>query len=214
MPPDDPAGAVPPRWIHWASRLRALAQNGREHSTNPFDQERYHELEGIAAEILASESSGDFERSLAQFRAEVGYATPKVDVRGVVFRGERLLFVKERADGRWALPGGWADIGATAGENVVKEIEEESGYLTRPVKLLAVWDGRLRGHPPYPYPFYKLFIRCELLGGEARSSHETAEAVFFAQSEVPELSTGRVTAEELARIFQHRLNPDWPTDYD
>lgn len=206
---------APPRWIDWAVRLRAIAQNGRAYTDNDFDRERYEELGRIAAEIMAGQSGAAFERTWDLFEAETGYATPKVDVRAVVFRDDRLLFVKERSDGRWSLPGGWADLGETPSESVVKEVREESGFLTQAVKLLAVWDGRHRGHDPiYPYPVYKLFIRCEIVGGQARSSVETSDVGFFSESELPELSTGRVTAVQIERMFRHRQDTALPTDFD
>ena len=208
------AGA-PPRWLDWAVRLRAIAQIGRNYADSHFDLARYRQLGRIAAEIMAEQSGAAFARTHALFEAETGYATPKVDVRAAVFRQDRLLFVKERSDGRWSLPGGWADLGETPSESVVKEVREESGFLTEAVKLLAVWDGRHHGHDPvYPYPVYKMFIRCEILGGAARSSEETSDVGFFAESELPELSTGRVTAAQIARLFQHRGDPDLPTDFD
>ena len=134
----EPEAAGPPRWVDWAVRLRAIAQNGRTHADSHFDLARYEELGRIAAEIMAEQSGAAFEATRALFEAETGYATPKVDVRAVVFRDARLLFVKERADGRWSLPGGWADLGETPSESVVKEVREESGFITEAVKVLAV----------------------------------------------------------------------------
>ena len=207
--------AAPPRWLAWAQRLRAIAQNGRAYTDSHFDRDRYDELGRIAAEIMAEQSGTAFAPTLELFEAETGYATPKVDVRAVVFRGERLLFVKERSDGRWSLPGGWADLGETPSESVVKEVREESGFLTEATKLLAVWDGRHWDHDPiYPYPIYKLFIRCEIVGGEARTSDETSDIGFFSEAELPELSTGRVSAVQIARLFRHRLDPALPTELD
>ena len=214
-PEDGGIETAPPRWIDWATRVRAIAQNGRVYTDSHFDRERYDELSRIAAEIMSAQSGIDYARAHSLFEAETGYATPKIDVRAVVFREDRLLFVKECSDGRWSLPGGWADIGISPSENVVKEVQEETGFESEAVKLLAVCDGRFWGHRPvYPYPLYKLFFRCVITGGEARASEETSEVAFFGEDELPELSTGRVTAQQLARLFQHRLNPDWPTDFD
>jgi ADP-ribose pyrophosphatase YjhB (NUDIX family) len=147
------------------------------------------------------------------FAREEGYATPKVDVRGVVFREGALLFVKEPDDGLWSLPGGWADVGESASEAAVREVFEEAGYRTHAVKLLALYDRNKHPHPPIPHHAYKLFIRCELLSPALAGSAE-AEASFFEEGAIPELSATRVTAEQIARLFEHYRHPDWPADFD
>ncbi len=88
------------------------------------------------------------EMSQCKLLVAFGYATPKVDVRGSVFRDDQILLVKERADGLWTLPGGWADVNESPREAVVREIMEESGYHTRANKLLAVWDRAKHQHTP------------------------------------------------------------------
>jgi ADP-ribose pyrophosphatase YjhB (NUDIX family) len=164
--------------------------------------------------MLAEHTGMDPVRSLGLFAGESGYPTPKVDVRGVVFRDDRLLLVREREDGLWTLPGGWADVGESPREAVEKEIREETGYHTRAVKLLAVWDRDRHGAPPLPWYVYKLAIRCELIGGMAADSIETEAAEFFAEDQIPPLSRGRVTPAQIARIFEHHRHPEWPTEFD
>lgn len=204
-----------PQWLEWAKRLQAIAQNGLTFARDPFDVQRYEAVRHIAAEIIATGSETDMRRVLDLLASEVGYATPKVDVRGVVFHDETLLLVKERADHCWTLPGGWADIGESPSESEVREVYEESGYQTRAVKLLAVYDRSKHPHtPPYPHHVYKLFFLCELTGGAAAASVETNEVAFFREYELPQLSLARVTPAQVARLFAHRLHPEWPTDFD
>lgn len=202
------------RWVEWTRRIAAIAQNGLTYTEGPFDRERYTELRRIAAEMMGAYSETDPERVLALFAHQTGYATPKVDVRGVVFRGDAILLVREREDGLWTLPGGWADAGESPSEAVAKEIREESGYSARPVKLLAVLDRDRHGAPPLPWAVYKLFILCELEGGAPASSVETDGVDFFREDDIPPLSLGRVTAGQIRRMFEHRRNADWPTDFD
>lgn len=139
-----------PKWLEWAQKLKAIAQNGLTYSENPFDIERFQQVQEITAEILSSYSNTEQSYILDLFAGDVGYATPKVDVRGVVFQGDNILLVKERVDGCWTLPGGWADVGDSPSEVTVREVFEESGYLTRVVKVLAVYDRDKQGHPPLP----------------------------------------------------------------
>jgi ADP-ribose pyrophosphatase YjhB (NUDIX family) len=204
-----------PYWLQWAQRLQAIAQNGLTFATDPFDVERYTALRQIAAEIFAQASTADLQNVLDLFAQQVGYATPKIDVRGVVFRDDVLLLVKEHADQRWTLPGGWADPCESPSEAIVREIYEESGYHTRAVKLLAVWDRSKHPHvPPFAFHVYKLFFRCEIVGGVATRSAEIDEVAFFPEDSLPELSISRVTRAQVARLFAHHRHPDWPTDFD
>jgi len=205
---------VDPRWLEWARRLAALAQSGLAYSDNPFEIERYRAIREIAAEMVAGGSGLELERVRRLYEGEAGYATPKVDVRGIVFRDERILLVKERLDGRWTLPGSWADVDESPAEAAEREVREESGYRARAVKLLALYDRRRHGHPPYLFSIYKLFFLCDLLGGEPATSIETDAVGFFAEDSLPELSTPRVTADEIARFFEHYRHPEWPTDFD
>src|SRR5208283_2790322 len=129
-----------PNWLDWARRLNALAQTGLTFAETPYDIERYTAIRTIAAEMIAHGSGHDFSRVLDLFTCDAGYATPKVDVRGVVFQEGKILLVQERSDGMWTLPGGWADVGDSPAEAVVREVREESGYLTHASKLLALYD--------------------------------------------------------------------------
>ena len=206
-----------PDWLKWARRARALAQNGLAYTQGPFDRERYAELLRISTEMLAEYGGREPERVLELFAGEVGYATPKVDVRAAVFRGGELLLVRERADGLWALPGGWADVGESPAECVEREVREESGFAVRASKLLAVWDGRGHGQPARPVSVYKLCFRCEITDAGAAGSTETmetAEVGFFAEDRVPPLSLSRTTPSQAARLFGHLRHPEWPTDFD
>ena len=205
-----------PKWLQWAKELQAIAQIGLAYpSGSHFDQERYERIREIAAEIMSASGGMNQKSLLGLFERESGYATPKVDVRGVVFLEGRILLVREVDDGGWTLPGGWADVNESAKESVVREVREESGYETRPVKLLAVYDRSKHAHVPnFPYHVYKLFILCELVGGEARVSLETSGVGFFAVDELPELSLSRVTPNQIRRFFDHDSHPDWPTEFD
>ncbi len=205
---------ITPQWLEWAQRLQAIAQNGLAYSENQFDIERYHSLQNITAEIVSTYSELEHKQILDLFTGEVGYATPKIDIRGAVFRDNKILLVKERVDGLWTLPGGWADVGESPSEAVVKEIREESGYKARALKLVAVYDRDRQGHTPFPFYCYKLFFLCELIGGSPSASIETEEVDFFFEDNIPLLSIGRVTKAQIQLMFEHYRHPDLPTDFD
>ncbi|MDJ0572267.1 MAG: NUDIX hydrolase [Pleurocapsa sp. MO_192.B19] len=203
-------------WIEWAKELQAISQTGLHYATEQFDRERYRRIGEISAEILANYSNISRDQYLEFNAAEFGYATPKVDVRGVVFKDSKILLVREIADhGRWTLPGGWADVNETPGESVVREVFEESGFETQAIKLLAVYDREKQEHQPaYPYHVYKLFFHCEIIGGEACISNETSEVAFFGKQEIPELSESRVTKKQISRFFEYYQNLNLSTDFD
>src|SRR3954447_7704421 len=203
-----------PAWLGWARGLNALAQDGLTFCENPYDIERYVAVRTIAAEMIAHGSGTDVGRVLDMFASDAGYATPKVDVRGVVFRDGKILLVQERSDGLWTLPGGWADVGDSPADAVVREIREESGYETRATKLLALLDRNRHGHPPHLNHIYKVFLRCEILGGSPATSNEIQGVGFFAEDEIPELSLTRIMPSQIARIFEHLREPDLPADFD
>jgi ADP-ribose pyrophosphatase YjhB (NUDIX family) len=202
------------RWLRWVQKMQTIAMAGLTYTQNPFDRERYHQLQEISAEMLAAGIEMDLAGARDLVQSEIGYATPKLDARGVVFRGDELLLVNELADGGWTLPGGWVDLNDSPSATAEREVWEESGYRVKARKLLGVYDRNLHGFPPYVFHAYKLFILCDLLGGEATTSIETGGAEFFAEDNLPPLSLARTTPELLQRVFEHHRHPDWPTDFD
>ena len=203
------------RWLEWVQRLQAVAQNGLTYAKDPFDVERYEAIRQVAAEMGAAYGQIEVEIVAGLFAENVGYATPKLDVRGAVFQDGNILMVRGRQDQLWTLPGGWIDVGEAPSTAVTKEILEESGYLTKPIKLVACYDRNLWGERPYLQHIYKLFFHCELLGGEPTISLETDQVAFFPQNALPpNLSTARVTHAQIQTLFQHYHNPDLPTAFD
>ena len=201
------------KWVEWAQRIQSIAQNGLAYATDKFDIERYKELQDLASEIISTHSDHEFSEIQDYLKEETGYATPKIDVRGVVFKDQKILLVKEYSDGKWTLPGGWADIMKSPSENVEREIYEESGFEVQAKRLLAVYDRSRHGHfPDYPHHVYKLFFACEINGGKARAGLETSDVGFFDLDNLPELSIGRVTEKQIKRMFE--LNTNGESEFD
>ena len=207
---------TPPRpaWLRWAERLQAIAQTGLTYSKDPYDQERYAELRRIALEIAAAGLERPAEEVQVVFASALGYPTPKVDVRAVVFRGDELLLVRERKSGRWTFPGGWADIGDTPGRAAERETLEESGYRVCAHKLVALLDKARHEHPVSIDYTYKVLIACDLLDGEPATSHEIDAVSFFPRTEVPDLDLDRTTPGQIALAWSHHDDPGRPADFD
>ncbi|KLU57899.1 ADP-ribose pyrophosphatase [Paenibacillus sp. VT-400] len=196
------------KWLEWAKQIQAISQTGLTFAKDVYDIERYEELRRISIDILSNYTSVNKEKISLTFASDSGYATPKVDIRGVVFRENKVLLVREKLDGAWALPGGWSDIGLSPSEVAVKEIKEESGFDVVPMRLLAVLDKKFHGHPPEPYHVYKMFIRCDIVGGHAETGVETSAVDFFAIDALPELSLERNTLEQIKIMFEFLEQPD------
>jgi ADP-ribose pyrophosphatase YjhB (NUDIX family) len=204
-----------PPWLTWARRLQAISQSGLTYCKDKFDIQRYEELRSITAEMMAAGASLDDPTPIHDlFAHQAGYATPKVDVRVAVFRENRILLVRELEDGRWTLPGGWADAGEPPSIAAAREVREESGYEVHITKLAALFDRDVQGHPPHAFHAYKLFFLAELRGGTAQDSNETAGAQFFPEDRLPPLSLSRVTPRQIAHMFEHLRNPTLPTSFD
>ncbi len=202
--------------LQWARKVQAIAQNGLEFTQDPFDRERFEQLQELVSTILTSELNIAPGQLQGLWKGDEGYATPKVDVRGGVFEDGRVLLVRERSDGKWTLPGGWVDVGDSPSFAVEREIREESGYLAKAVKLAALYDRNnpIHGHPPSVLHIYKLFFVCELTGGAPTLSNETDGVDFFALDSLPPLSVGRATEAQIQRLYRHQLNRGLPTDFD
>ncbi|MGI4895218.1 MAG: NUDIX hydrolase N-terminal domain-containing protein [Janthinobacterium lividum] len=204
-----------------AVRLAALAQDGLTYSvgdpTKDYDSARYQEISAIAAALLSTISTIPVPELRLLLGRDTGYATPKVDVRaGVLDEQERFLLLRERSDGRWSLPGGWADPGDRLGFAVEREVLEETGFPVEAVKLVAVWDRDVRGKtPPLPVAVFHLFFLCRVSGSPVPAADlETLEVGWFGLDELPELSASRVNRFELERVLAHHRDSSLPTEWD
>ncbi|MCP4661796.1 MAG: NUDIX hydrolase [bacterium] len=204
----------PPRWLEWARTIQSLSQTGLAYADNDYNTFRYRRLMEVAAEILESHTGLPKQSTLENFLIQPGYATPKVDVRGAVMRDGKILLVQERMDERWCMPGGWADVGETPSEMVVREVWEESGFEVKARKVIGVYDANRSGIPLEFYHAYKVVFLCEIAGGEARPSDETMAVDFFRFDDLPPLSKERTNERHLAEVVRHFEDRDRAAAFD
>ncbi len=203
-----------PRWLEWAREIQALGQTGCHYALNDYDRQRYGRLIDLAAEIISAHADLPAEPIQRIFLAQTGYATPRVDVRAAVFQNGKLLLVRERLDGGWTMPGGWADVGDYPSQAAERETWEEAGFRVKAHKVIGVYDAN-RARPLELFHAYKILFLCELISGEATPGSETTAVAFFGSDEIPPVLSGeRTLLRHIQDAFLARDQPNQPTIFD
>ncbi len=189
--------------LELVKRLKAIADTGLVYVQNDYDRERYTELRQISIKLMSEIANHPLEAMQNFFLPEKDYPTVKVDVRGLVLNEfDEILMAKESIDGKWTIPGGWADVGDSPSEAVRREIKEETGLETEVVRLLAIYDKRCHPHPPQPFYIYKIMFLCKMTGGDLKHGFDMEGAAFFSLDNLPELSTDRILESQLKQLFK------------
>jgi ADP-ribose pyrophosphatase YjhB (NUDIX family) len=194
--------------------MQALAQTGLAFSTGNYDTQRYQRFMEMAAEMVEKHSQLAREEILQTFIIQPGYATVKVDVRGAIIRDGKILLVQERSDEKWCLPGGWADVGEVPSEMVEREVREESGFIVKAKKIIAVFDANRSGRPLEFFHAYKIVFLCDITGGYPRASEETLDVGFFEFDRLPVLSENRTSQLHLSEVQAHIKDALRPVYFD
>jgi ADP-ribose pyrophosphatase YjhB (NUDIX family) len=202
------------KWLQWASQLQSIAQAGLTFSNDRYDLDRYEKIRNITIEILHEYTDIDHNKIRDLFASETGYQTPKVDIRASVFNNDRILMVREKVDGSWSLPGGWADVNTSVGESAVRECLEEAGALVKPKRIIAIHLANKHNNPLFPYTIYKVFVECELIENKFTDNTETLEAGFFQFDSLPTLSMERNTRSQIEMCFEAKKHKIFETIFD
>jgi len=198
-------------WITWINQIKAISQIGQTYSKDIFDLERYRQLSDIANAMYAQITDVPVEKVENFFIPDKGYATAKVDLRAGIFRENKVLLVREKRDHKWALPGGWADVGETPKQGIVREVLEETGYSIEVIRLIAIRDQSMHGYVPrYPVHVYKMMFLCKMKGhtlNKAFENSEILESRFFHLSTLPDLSKGTTLEEDILLLRTYEQEP-------
>ena len=201
--------------ITWACELQSLAQNTLAYSKNQFDIERAERIREISCEMMSYKHNLSKSTIENVFANEVGYQTPKIENRAVIINNDKILLVKEKVDGKWALPGGYQDVNKSIQENVMKECLEEAGALVIPKKIIALLNYNRHHKSNFPLGMLKVLVLCEYVSHNFSINNETLETNFFGIDELPELSENRTTLEQIKMCFECYYNQDnWNTIFD
>ena len=202
------------KWLDWAIRLQSIAQSGLFYSKDKYDLERFQQIRDLSAEIICEHTDLCADKVIDLFCCEKGYQTPKIDVRAVIIENNQILMVREQIDGKWSLPGGWAEVDLSLSENIRKEVKEEAGLEVSVHRLIAVLDARKRNPEPAPYGIYKIMVECKRISGAFAANIETSACSFFPLDDLPELSKGRITREQIELCFQAARDEDFVPFFD
>ncbi|MGD1946048.1 MAG: NUDIX hydrolase N-terminal domain-containing protein [Croceivirga sp.] len=183
-------------------RIKSIAETGLVYAEGGYDKERYEELREISLKLMSEMSGQPFTKLNGFFLPQLDYPTPKVDVRGFVLNeNDEILMAQESVDGKWTIPGGWADVGNTPKEVAVKEIKEETGLDAEIVRLVAIYDKQRHPHPPEPYYIYKLMFHCRVTGGKLQAGFDMKDADWFTLDNLPPLSEERILETQLHHLY-------------
>lgn len=201
--------------LNYLKRLKALADTGLVYSKEPYDLERYEEIKNISLQLMSKLTEMPFATIGSFYGPQEDYPTPKVDIRGIVLNKQNeVLMVKEQVDGKWSVPGGWADIGYTASEVIQKEIKEETGLDVTVDRLLAVYDKKCHDHPPQPHYVYKIVFFCKVTGGELNNSFDILDVDYFPIENLPPLSRDRILEEQIRALVNAARSADREVIFD
>ena len=202
------------KWLKWAIEIQSLAQAGLTYTDNVYDIERYERLREIATEIIEEKSNISLEKVKDLFCNENGYQTPKIDTRAAIFKDEKILLTHEN-NGTWSLPGGWCDILESVASNTIKEVKEETGLDVETIKIIAVQDRNKHNKPIYAYGVCKIFVLCNVIGGEFIENIETTEIKYFSLDKIPNnLAEEKTNNEQIEMCFKAYKDEKWQTQFD
>lgn len=202
------------KWLKWASELQSIAQAGLTFGENQYDRDRYQQIRDLSVEILHEYTDMDHSKIRDLFASETGYQTPKIDIRAAVFKDNKILMVKEKVDGCWSLPGGWADVNSSVSESAIRECSEEAGAIVQPKRVIAILHQNRHTDHLYPFTIYKIFVECELVGNSFQKNTETLDAGFFEYENLPELSLERNTPDQIKMCFEAKKCKVFETIFD
>lgn len=201
------------KWLQWAVELQSLAQAGLYYCKDKYELERYERIRAISAEMISYQSEMPLEKVKDLFCSDVGYQTPKIDTRAAIFKEGKILLV-HKANGTWALPGGWVDVNVSAMENMIKEVKEEAGLDIRVKRIIAVQDREKHNRPIYAYKVCKIFMQCEVTGGKFTPNIETTGFDYFSIDKLPCLAEEKNNREQIEICFKAMLSESWEALYD
>ena len=190
-------------YLEFIIKMQSIAKIGLKFSTDEYALENYAQIEKISKEMLEKYSKQVIEED-NYFVRDI-YPTPNISVRVLVEHEGKFLFVRERVEQKYSIPGGWCDVFANARKNAFDEVLQESGFEVELDRLLAVFNRGEYTTVKNSISEYCLVFSAKIVGGFAQISHETDDVGFYDVNELPELSH-KNTQQELTICFDVYYN--------
>jgi ADP-ribose pyrophosphatase YjhB (NUDIX family) len=169
----------------WAHELAAMAKTGLEFASNDYDRDRFERTMSIAEGIAEMTIDASFTPE-RPYLADLHIPSPKVGCSVAAFdEAGRVVLIKRADNGRWALPGGYAEVGSPPSTNALRELHEETGFDAELERLVGVYDNKRFGSVA-PYQFYICCFRGRITGGQATPSAETTEVLLTDPKALPD----------------------------
>jgi len=200
--------------LNFAKRLKSISDIGMLYSKDEYDRERYNEIMEISYQLMQGATGTELSSLKELFLLNKDYPTAKVDIRALVIKDDAVLLVKESADNKWSLPGGWADIGYSPKEVLIKECKEETGLEVIPQKLLAIFDKRFHPHPPQAFYVYKMIFHCKAVSTDISKGFDVLDVAYFDINNLPALSTDRILESQVKLAFEKAMMPNSEAYFD
>ncbi len=202
------------QWLKWIVEIQGLAQSGLAYAKDVYDIERYERLREISAEMLANRTELPIEKVKEVFCNEVGYQTPKIVTRAAIFKNNKILLAQENSL-KWTLPGGWCDVLESIESNTLKEVKEETGLDVKAIKIISLQDRNKNNKPVYAFGICKIFVLCELIGGQFKENTETVGIKYFGLDEIPnDLAEEKTNIKQIQMCFNAYNDSNWQTRFD
>lgn len=197
------------QWLKWIVEIQGLAQSGLAYAKDVYDIERYERLREISAEMLANRTELPIEKVKEVFCNEVGYQTPKIVTRAAIFKNNKILLAQENSL-KWTLPGGWCDVLESIESNTLKEVKEETGLDVKAIKIISLQDRNKNNKPVYAFGICKIFVLCELIGGQFKENTETVGIKYFGLDEIPnDLAEEKTNIKQIQMCFNAYNDSNW-----
>lgn len=192
------------KYLEYILRMQSIAKIGLKFSSDPYALENYQQVQELSREMLNDLLKEDLIED-NYYQRDI-YPTPNVSVRVLIEKDNEILFVRERTEQKYVLPGGWCEVFQSLSKNAYDEALQETGFQIETDRILAIFN---RGISKSSTSEYLVVISAKIRAGEKKINHECDDIDFFSIDNMPPLSH-KMTSEELEKVlkvYKNKLEP-------
>lgn len=192
-----------------ADELRSLACQGLRFTAGEYDRERYERILQASACLVAAVDGRPPEQVVRRYHDNLAHISPFLGADAAVLCDGKLLLIQRTDNSRWAMPGGYIEVGETAADAAQRELWEEAQVRGHAVRLLGIFDSRIwKSHTKAQ--LYHIIFLVEVDGSEPTPGSEALDTRFFAEDNLPPLSPGH---ERIVPVIFRLLRGEMPSPY-